>query len=358
MKKLICMALSILMILSLCACGGKKTEEKPAETDNNTQTTPPEQTPDSEEKIIMRVGAIVAETSQGGIAMAEALKPYIEEASNGRIEVQLYYNSTLGDARSTTEQCQMGNLECGIIDAPTLGTFAPSVQILDLPYLFANVDIAHAALDGEFGQVIKDELYEVGLYQPYFCDNGWRDISNTVREIRTPDDMKGLKIRVMETPTFLSTMKALGANPTPMAFSELYTGLSQGTVEGQDNGVVLTVTAKLPEVLKYYTRVGYIYSAGATIVSRSWYESLDPELQEVVTEGIWKYTEMERELNTKMEQDMVAEIEAAGVKVTELTAEEQQQWIEVCQSVWPKLTKDMDPDLVAMAKTVNQDYAS
>ncbi|WP_298016455.1 TRAP transporter substrate-binding protein [uncultured Dysosmobacter sp.] len=354
MKKLFCMVLSFLMVLSLCSCGDKSSEEPPASTDD-TQTTEPAQS--SEDKIIMRVGAIVQENSQGGIAMAQALKPYIEEASNGRIEVELYYNSTLGDARSTAEQCQMGTLECGIFDAPTLGSFCKAVQILDLPFLFKDLDTCHAALDGEFGQMIKDELYEVGLVCA-LADNGWRDISNNVREIRTPADMKGLKIRVMETPTYMTTMKALGANPTPMSFSELYTGLSQGTVDGQDNGVILSVTAGLPEVLKYYTLVGYCYSAGATVVSRTWYDSLDPELQKVVDEGLVKYTEMERQLQAEMEAAMVEDIKAAGTQVIELTEEEKQQWVEACTAVWPELTKDMDPDLVAAAKTVNEDYGA
>ena len=342
MKKVFTAILALAMTLSLVACGG----ENDATADGGEESTG--------EKIVMRVGTIVSETSHGGIALLETLKPYIEETSGGRIEVQLYLNSTLGDLRSQYEAVQLGTLECATGDTATLGNFSDAVTIFDLPYLFTDNEMAYAALDGEFGQMVEDALYDVGLLHIAYNENGWRCISNNVRPVHTPDDMEGLKIRVMESPSYMLTMEAMGANPTPMAFSELYTGLSQGTIDGQDNGVVLTYSSKLQEVLEYFTVCNYIYAPSSTVVNPAWFESLPSDLQEIVREGIVRYSNHERELSRELTDTYLEAMEEEGVEVIFPTDEEKEQWIEIGKSVWPEITKDLDPDLVAAAMALSE----
>ena len=133
------------------------------------------------------------------------------------------------------------------------------------------------------GDMLRANLPSKGMRLLVYGENAFRNLSNNSKPITKLEDLKGMKMRVMESPIHIATFKALGANPTPVAFSELYTALQQGTVDGQDNGIALTYTAKIYEVQKYYTISGQCYAATGLVVSESWWKSLDPELQKSYT---------------------------------------------------------------------------
>jgi TRAP-type C4-dicarboxylate transport system substrate-binding protein len=177
-----------------------------------------------------------------------------------------------------------------------------------------------------------------------------------VRPIEKLADMKGLKIRVMEAPVYINSMKSLGANGTPMAFNELYTALQQGTVDGQDNGVVLTYTAKLYEVLKYYTFTEHCYAANAYVFSEAFLRSLPPDLLKVVEDGSAYALANQRRLNTEMEEEFIKIIEKAGVKVNVLSDEEKAVWKKATASVLDDLAGVVSPEVLAAAKKIDEVY--
>ncbi len=348
MKKILALMLTAMIGLSLAACGGTAEPAPEPEAEDPAAETPAPEAADGEVYTLL-VGSTVQDDSASGIALLEYFKPYIEENSGGRIVVDVQNNSVLGGDRELYEGLQLNTVQASFGPMSTLGNFAPDYAVCDLPFLFDSKEEAYAELDGEFGTKLAESLPEVGMRLLAYGENAFRNVSNSVKPIETLEDMEGLKIRVMESPVNISTYSALGANPTPMAFSELYTGLQQGTVEGQDNGVVLTYTNKLYEVQEYYSFVGQIYAVNGIVVSEAFWQTLPEDLQQVIIDGSLYAMENQRRLNTEMEESLVAEMEAAGVQVTYVADEEIVRFREATTGVWTEMEPTIDPDIYAMA---------
>jgi tripartite ATP-independent transporter DctP family solute receptor len=304
----------------------------------------------------LKIGATVQEDSASGLSLTQYFKPYVEEKSGGRIKVEVYCNSVLGGDRQMFESLQVNTLEANFGPLSVLANFDPNFSVVDAPFLFKNKKTAYAALDGEFGAMLAENLPKIGMRLLGYGENAFRNISNNVRAINTMADMKGLKIRVMEAPVYINTMKALGANGTPMAFNELYTALQQGTVDGQDNGVVLTYTAKVYEVLKYYTFTEHCYAANAYVFSDAFLKSLPEDLLQVVKDGSIYALTNQRRLNTEMEDEFIKLIENSGVKVNRLSDEERAAWQKATASVLDDLAGVVEPKVLEAAKKINEVY--
>ena len=352
MKKTLAMLLACTMMLGLAACGNKQ-EAAPAASSapqSSAQTTAPAAPAAPEFKLI--TGSTVQDDSASGKALLEYFKPYVEEKSNGRIQVDVQNNSVLGSDRELYEALQLNTVQCSFGPMSTLANFEPNYAVCDLPFLFSDKEDAYAQLDGEFGAKLAENLPNVGMRLLAYGENAFRNISNSQRPINTMDDLKGLKIRVMESPVNIATYTALGCNPTPMAFSELYTGLQQGTVDGQDNGVVLTYTAKLYEVQKYYTFTGQIYAANGMVFSEAFWQSLPDDLKQVVEDGAKYAMENQRRLNTEMENELVKTMEDAGVQVNYMEDSEIARMREATAGVWDQMKDTIDPTIYEMAVAI------
>jgi tripartite ATP-independent transporter DctP family solute receptor len=304
----------------------------------------------------LKIGASVQEDSATGIALIKYFKPYVEEKSGGRIAVEVYCNSVLGGDRQMFESLQMNTLQANQGPLSVLANFDPNFSVVDAPFLFKDKKTAYAALDGEFGAMLAANLPKVGMRILAYGENAFRNISNNVRPIQTMDDMKGLKIRVFEAPVYINTMKALGANGTPMAFNELYAALQQGTVDGQDNGVVLTYTSKVYEVLKYYTFTEHCYAANAFVFSEEFLQNLPDDLLKVVTDASLYAVENQRRLNSEMERDLIGTIEKSGVKVNYLSEKERAVWQKATASVLNDLKGTVSPEILKAASEINDVY--
>lgn len=339
MKKFLALILAGVMSLSLVACGSKDATPDGGAADAGDDTTT--------YKLI--VGSTVQDDSASGIALLDYFKPYVEEHSNGRITVEVQNNSVLGSDRELFEGLQMNTVQCSFGPMSTLANFAPDYAVCDLPFLFSDKEDAYANLDGEFGQKLAESLPSAGMRLLAYGENAFRNISNSERPINTMEDLKGLKIRVMESPINIATYTAMGANPTPMAFSELYTGLQQGTVDGQDNGVVLTYTSKLFEVQDYYTFTRHLYAANGMVFSEAFWQSLPEDLQTVVKEGSIYAMENQRRLNTEMEESLLAEMESAGLKVNYMDDAEIARIREATAGVWEQFKGEISEEIFNMA---------
>jgi tripartite ATP-independent transporter DctP family solute receptor len=340
------------MMLTLAACGSSDTQTNtPSQSSGAAQSTTQGSTGGTAEfKLI--TGSTVQDDSASGIALLEYFKPYVEEHSDGRIQVDVQNNSVLGSDRELYEALQLNTVQCSFGPMSTLANFEPNYSVCDLPFLFSDKEDAYAQLDGEFGSKLAENLPSVGMRLLAYGENAFRNISNSQRPINTMEDLKGLKIRVMESPVNIATYTALGCSPTPMAFSELYTGLSQGTVDGQDNGVVLTYTAKLYEVQKYYTFTGQIYAANGMVFSEAFYQSLPDDLKQVVEDGAKYAMENQRRLNTEMEEELIKTMEDAGVQVNYMADSEIDRMREACITVWDQMKDTIDPTIYEMAVAI------
>jgi tripartite ATP-independent transporter DctP family solute receptor len=335
MKKFLVLLLAACMVFAFAACGGGSNEPAPA---------------DPGETFTLTIGTTVQDDSATGRALLEVFKPYIEEHSNGRIEVIVQNNSVLGSDREIYEALQLNTVQASQGPLSTLANFDPDFAVCDLPFLFTSKEEAYENLDGEFGDALAATLPQYGMRIIAYGENAFRNISNNQHPVKTAEDLKGLDIRVMESPVNIATYKAMGTNPTPMAFSELYGALQNGTVDGQDNGIVLTYTNKLYEVQPYYTFTHHLYAANAVVVSEEFWQSLPEDLQQVVTEASFEAMKFQRDLNTQLEDELVATMEAAGVTFDTLPDEEIAKLVEATKDVWDLV--DVDENIMNMAKAI------
>ena len=347
MKKYFALLLAgVMMLGTLTGCGSK---EEPAASTPAAPAASAGAATTGEAEYKLLVGSTVQDDSASGIALIEYFKPYVEEKSGGRIAVEVQNNSVLGGDRELYEALQLNTVQASFGPMSTLANFEPNYAVCDLPFLFSDKEDAYAQLDGEFGQKLAENLPNVGMRLLAYGENAFRNISNSVRPINTLEDLKGLKVRVMESPVNIATYTALGTNPTPMAFSELYTGLQQGTVQGQDNGVVLTYTSKLYEVQAYYTFTKHLYAANGMVFSEAFWQSLPADLQEVVREGSIYAMDNQRRLNTEMEDELIKTMEEAGLQVNELDPAEVTRMKEATVGVWDEFASSIDPTIYEMA---------
>lgn len=335
MKKITYFILCIILVITLVGCGDKESKDT---------------TKDDGKTYKMTIGTTVQDDSSVGVAMLDYFKPYVEKHSDGRIKVEVQNNSVLGSDREIFEAVQLNTVQGSQGPLSTLANFDEDFAVCDLPFLFRSKDVAYKNLDGKFGKKMAKKLPDNGMRILAYGENAFRNISNNSHPVKTADDLNGLKIRVMESPINIATYKAMGTNPTPMAFSELYSALSQGAVQGQDNGVVLTYTNKLYEVQPYYTFTNHIYAANAVVVSEQFWQSLPKDLQKVLKDASKYSMKKQRELNEQMEKDLVKKMEDEGVEFIKMDSKEVDKLVKSTKGVWK--TVNVDPDLMDMAKSI------
>lgn len=264
---------------------------------------------------VIKVATVTQPTHIYNVAM-EHFGKLVKEKSNGELEVQVFPASQLGSERDFIEGLQLGTLEMTLTSTGPLGSFVPEVKLFNLPFLFTTREEAYKILDGDIGAEISAKAEKIGVRNLGWYENGFRHITNNVRPIEKLDDMKGIKIRVMEDSLFINSMKALGASPTPMAFGELYTALEQGTVDGQENPLVNINASRFYEVQKYLAITGHFYSPAVLLVSENFFKSLTPAQQKVITDCATEARDYERNLSIEGDKVMEAKLAEDGMTVT------------------------------------------
>jgi len=218
------------------------------------------------------------------VAAVYGFEDAINSLTGGAFEVDFKHSGMLGGQVETIEQTRDGVIEATTPAIPALAGFYPNIQILSIPYLWKSPVVAWEVLDGEFGQAFFDDMArKSGLRIITIFDNGgYRSFTNNVREVRSSRDMKGLKIRVMESPAEMKIVSSLGAAPTPIPWVELYTSLQTGVVDGEENSAATIIAGSLYEVQKYYTIDGHTLSLAVFAVSEKWFQNLPPDVQNAV----------------------------------------------------------------------------
>jgi len=220
--------------------------------------------------------------ASGKGAAGPVLKNIIEAETSGGVEVKVFPASQLGGERELIEGTKIGTIQMCMVSAAISG-FYKEAQVLDIPYLFSNAPIAWKVMDGWFGkEMAEDCLKKTGMRVLAYGETGFRNFTNSSRPVKSPADMKGLKIRVMESPVYVNMVRALGAAPTPIAWPETYTALQQKVVDGQENPIATIVFAKLYEVQKYITLDGHSYGVDFLLINEKFYQSLPKETQQIV----------------------------------------------------------------------------
>ena len=312
-------------------------------------------------KMTLKYG-FVAPPTHPEVVAGKAFADYVKEKTNGEITIDIFPMGQLGGERSMVEQVQGGTLDMMDCTTAVLSNFVPETALLDLPFLWPSRGIAYAVLgDSEFFKIFSDAFPKRGFMAIGYGENQMRDLTNIKHEVRTPDDVKGLKIRVMESPVYLETWRALGASPVPMPFPEVYNGLQQGVIDAQENPILTSALMKFTEVSPYATLTNYILTETITILNIDLWERLTPEQQQIFRDGSAKMTKMNREGTMKMSQEIVEKLEQEGkVKITRLTDEERAAFRQAVQPVHAKFEKEvgMIPDKPEYGRFAGKSYLS
>ena len=276
----------------------------------------------------------------------------LAEKTGGRITVQVFPASQLGNNAELLEQLQFGTLEMAISSVAFLGAFTDSTQLLDLPYLFKNEGAAEEVLDGEVGQSIFADLENSGFHGLAWLSTGWRHLTAN-KEVHSPEDLKGLKIRVMENQMHIAHFNALGASAVPMAFSELYTALQNGTMDCQENPYANIDGNRLYEVQKYIIETGHIYDTSPLLASKSWWDTLSETDQELITAEIKDGLAWERQISKENQDELREKLGNNGTNVViQLTDEERQAFRDAAQPVYDEYGAALQ-DLINIVEEVN-----
>ncbi|RCS57366.1 TRAP transporter substrate-binding protein [Parvibium lacunae] len=217
----------------------------------------------------------------GAVEFAEQ----VGKLTNGRYKVEVFPSGSLGGEREMVESVQLGTLDFVVTSTGPVGNFVPDTLITDIPFLFRDYDHARKTLDGPIGQEILTKFPAKGLVGLAWGENGFRNLTNNKKAVNVPEDMKGLKLRTMENPVHMTAFRTLGAQPTPMAFTELFGALQQGTVDGQENPIPVIVSSKFGQVQKHLTLTGHVYSPALIITSVPLFNSLSAADKKVVQDA-------------------------------------------------------------------------
>ena len=301
--------------------------------------------PTAEKKIIrVSIGLNDASPEYKGL---EKFKELVAKASNGRIEVQIFPSAQLGDDIKTMTALRAGTLEMSGPSSSPLASINKKWMVFDLPFLFPNEQVVDKVLDGPFGKKMLDSLQSSGLVGICFMENGYRQVTNSKHEIKTPADIKGLKIRTMENPVHLAAWRTLGANPTPMPFSEVFNAMQQKTIDGQENPNTTNFLQKFYEVQKYTTLSKHVYTPFVIMYSKKMWDTLPKADQDIIMKagkeaGVWQ-----REYNRKVDAEAAQGLEKAGMVVTRLTPEQQKAFMEATKNIASQFENDIGKDVIA-----------
>ncbi len=248
---------------------------------------------------------------------AEKMKEFVESESNGELGITIFPNAKLGDERTLLENIRMGVVDLAIITGGPIINFMPEFGVFDLPFLFRDTAHAYSVLDGEIGKTMLANMEKAGWKGLAYGERGFRDLTNSVRAVEKPDDMKGLKIRLMENPIYVETFRALGANAVPMAWTETLTALQQGTIDGQENPINVIYSYKLYDSQKYLSLSHHTYSPNVIMMSLRAWNSLTPEQQEIIAKGAQAGAQANRDIDNQKSAEWLEELKANGMVVVQ-----------------------------------------
>ena len=266
--------------------------------------------------MVLKMNISLARDSSYGVAV-DTFAREVEQRTHGRYQVQNFYSGALGAERESIEALQLGTLDLTMTSTGPVPNFVPQIAILDIPFLFRDTAHARAVLDGPIGQAMLKDFEPKGIEALAWGENGFRNMTNNRHPIRTPADLDGLKMRTMENPVHIEAYRALGIIPTPMAFTEVFTALQQGTVDGQENPLSVIMAAKLYEVQKYLTLTGHVYSPALILMSKAKWDALSTADQQAFHEAAKAAVRANRERIDADEKKAVAFLRAHGMQVVE-----------------------------------------
>jgi tripartite ATP-independent transporter DctP family solute receptor len=263
--------------------------------------------------------------------------------SGGKLQVKEFPSNQLGTEQQQTSALQGGVQEMQAPATTSLVGIVKDYGVIDFPFTVTNHAQAFALLDGPLGKALLEKLPEKGLIGLAYWDLGFRNVTNSKRPITKPEDLDGLKLRVIPNPVFLDTFKAFKANPVPMSFSELYTALETRTVDGQENPYSVILSNKFYEVQKFVSGTNHVYGTNIILVSKKFWDRLSPTEQKILQDAALEARNYQRQVSRAAAEKAVGELTAKGMQFNEVSAAEQERMRQIAKPVTEKALATYDP---------------
>lgn len=347
-KRVLSMVFAVAFVLmSLAGCGIEQSSVAPAPAASSAAPAASSSAaPAAKDAQVLKI-SFGSSDNHPITAYLKLFEQEFEKATDGRYDVQIYTSATLGDDLKATEAVKAGQLDAVVTTAAPVTGIIPELFIFDLPFLFKSTEEADKVLlDTEFSKWLDAKMYDKNIINLAWLENGFRMLTTSDTEVHTPADVKGLKIRTMENQMHLAAWKALGANPTPMPFSEVFTALQQHVIDGQENPIPTIYDAKFQEVQKYITLTGHVYSPYIFLWSKKLADKMPAEdvalLEKCAKDLRLKSRELTRDAATKNLEAMKAE----KINVVELTDAEKQAFKDAVQPVWEQFTPTITQEAI------------
>ena len=328
--------LVVLLVLSLALAGcGSKDKAK---------------TDDKAKVITMRLAHPMAPGNNVTLGY-EKFKELVEKKSNGRVKIQIHGNTTLGSDRVTMESVQKGSLELASSSSPNMASFSSKFMVLDLPYITSPTkqqNLYKAFDQGDLGKYFTKVCEDIGLKPIMWSEYGYRNFVATKKEIKSAADLKGLKVRTTDSPVEVAVAKALGMNPTPIAWGEVYTALQQGTIDSEGNTFSLLADAKHDEVLKFAMDSAHNYGMHLLMMNKKYFDGLPADIQKIILESGKEALNYQRGITKELEDKATKKFKDRGIKVHTMTAEQRKEMADLTKPVWKMFPDKIPQDLIDM----------
>lgn len=296
-------------------------------------------------------------TNQPSKDAAQVFMDVASKESGGRLIIKHFPDNMLGDDRVVTESTILGDIDMVQTMPSVLASMIPDLYVWDAPFLFNTMDEAWKCMDSELGLSINTQSEKKGLKYLAALENGFRHYTNNKVPVKVPADVKGQKLRVMETEIQIALWRTYGANPTPMAFTEVISALQQGTIDAQENPLSIIDSNKLYEVQHYISLTGHVFSPHCLYINQARFDSLEPDLQQALLKAAAAYQTAQRARATELNALSVQKFKDAGCEVIEVTDAEKDQWRQMAidGKVYDLVREKMEhPEL--LDKILNKEY--
>ena len=299
----------------------------------------------------LRMGIGLAESSPQFLS-SQYFGEILEQRTDGRIKVNVFPNSQLGDDVQMLEMLQTGTLDMTYPSSSATTGYVEQLSAFDLPFLLPSREAAVAVMQSDVAQGMLDAFDGTGLKALAFSENGYRQLSNSARPVASPDDVagldvRGLSVRTMENPVHLAIWEALGANPTPMAFGELFSAMEQGVVDGQENPWSTILTSNFNEVQDYGTETRHVYTPFIMMLSERTWERMAPEYQELILEAARQSADYEIQLSAEYDDWSRDQLAERGMEITRLDDEQLAAFQDAVQPVYAEWAPRIGEELIA-----------
>ncbi|GBF10655.1 TRAP transporter substrate-binding protein [Tepidibacillus sp. HK-1] len=338
-KKLLSLMIALVLVsLSLVGCGSSEVT-KTADSGK-----------EAGKARIIRAGIGLNDKHPQYLALLK-MKEIVEKETNGSIKFETYHSSQLGDDRGMMEALQLGTQEMTIPSTAPIANFVPEFSVFDIPFLFPSEEVADKVLlESDIAKELLDKLPAQGMVGLAYWENGFRDLTNNKVPVASAKDFKDLKIRTMENQLHLEAFRALGANPTPMAFAEVFTAMQQGTIDGQENPVATIYLQKFNEVQKYLSTTHHVYSPFVVLLSKKFWDESTPEEQQILVKAAQEAGDYERQLVREANQKYLEDLKKAGMVVTEVTPEDRAEMKAITDPAVEKFADKIGKDVIEKVK--------